>query len=345
MRWNVLQRALLVAVIAAAWAALPLAAQELEPIAANDNRTPGGELRNGVLTLRLELRKGIWHPESENGEAIPVYAFGETGKELQVPGPTVRVPEGTTIDITLHSELGVPATLHGLHKRPGDDGDVVTVAPGATEHVRFVAGAPGTYLYWARTPDGQRGNGRVLDSLLGGALVVDPPGPTPNDRIFVLERWNGPTRTAVNGKSWPYTERLTYEVGQTVHWRFVNASDLSHPMHLHGAYFTLEAEGDGEHYTVNQPGTKPVVFTHSVQIGETFDMSWVPHEPGRWLYHCHRIPHMRLAGRTGPGRCDCCRSPRARARGRFGVRRHGRDDHGDNGKRPVAPRHVHQLEA
>jgi FtsP/CotA-like multicopper oxidase with cupredoxin domain len=34
---------------------------------------------------------------------------------------------------------------------------------------------------------------------------------------------------------------------------------------------------------------------------ETFDMTWVPSEPGRWLYHCHRIPHMRLPVPLDPG--------------------------------------------
>src|SRR5262249_5674214 len=145
-----------------------------------------------------------------------------------------------------------------------------------------------------RTPDGRRGNNRVVDSLLGGALVVDPPGAVGNDRIFVLERWNGPTRTAINGKSWPFTERLNYKVGEKVHWKIVNASDLSHPMHLHGLHFDLDAEGDGEHYNVYEPGTQPQEFTHSVEIGQTFEMTWDPREPGRWLYHCHRIPHMRL---------------------------------------------------
>ena len=293
MTWNVVQRALLVAVVAVV-AALPQATQRLAPIAANDNRTPAGELRNGVLTLQLEMRKGNWHPEREDGETISVYAFGETGKALQVPGPAIRVPQGTTIDITLHSSLGVAATLHGLHQRPGDDRDVVTVAPGGTQHIRFVAGVVGTYLYYGRTPDGKRGNNRVVDSLLGGALVVDPPGATGQDRIFVLERWNGPMRTAMNGKSWPYTERLNYKVGERVHWRLVNASDLSHPMHLHGFHFTLDGEGDGEHYNALEPEEKPQEFTHSVEIGETFEMTWVPTEPGRWLYHCHRIPHMRL---------------------------------------------------
>jgi FtsP/CotA-like multicopper oxidase with cupredoxin domain len=293
MRWNIIQRALLVALVAVL-AASPLAAQSLSTIAANDNRAVAGDLSGGVLKLNLEVRKGVWHPESETGEAAAVYAFGEAGKTLQIPGPVIRVSQGTTIDISLHSTLGVPAAVHGLHQRPGKDEDVITLEPGATQHIRFVAGVAGTYLYWARTPDGERGDRRVVDSLLNGALVVDPPGAAGRDRIFVLERWIGPTRTAINGKSWPFTERLNYEVGEKVHWRVINASDLSHPMHLHGFHFQLDAEGDGENYKVFEPGEQPMEFTHSADIGETFEMTWVPKEPGRWLYHCHRIPHMRL---------------------------------------------------
>jgi manganese oxidase len=171
-------------VVACALAALPLMSQTVSPptatlaipIVANDNRVPAGLLKDGVLTLSLELRKGNWHPEREDGDAIPSYAFGEGGKPLQVPGPAIRVPQGAIIDVTLKSFIGVPATVHGLHARPGKDSDVVTVAAGGSAHIRFVAGASGTYLYWARTPDGRRGNNRGLDALLGAALVVDPPG-------------------------------------------------------------------------------------------------------------------------------------------------------------------------
>ena len=281
-------------VVAFAFAALPVMAQAEIRIAANDNRVSAGVLKDGVLTLRLELRKGNWYPEREDGDAIPSYAFGERGKSLQVPDPAIRVPQGTTIDVTLASFIGVPATVHGLHARPGRDSDVVTVAAGGSAHVRFVAGAPGTYLYWARTPDGRRGTNRGPDALLGAALVVDAAGSPGNDRIFVFERWNGPTRTAINGKSWPYTERLNLKVGEKVHWKLVNASDLSHPMHLHGFHFSLDAEGDGENYKVFDDGMKPEEFTHSVEVMQTFEMTWSPSEPGRWLYHCHRIPHMQL---------------------------------------------------
>ncbi len=270
------------------------AAQSLESAAANDNRRPAGQLRNGVLTVKLEVRRGVWHPEAENGEAIPIYGLAEPGKSLQVPAPLIRVPEGTRIELSVESKIDVPTTLFGLHGRPGSASDVVTLEPGTSKEIRFVAGAPGTYLYYGRTPDGAKGNGRGLDAMLGGALVVDAPGAPTDDRVFVLERWSGATRTAINGKSWPFTERLEYEAGEAVRWKVVNASDLSHPMHLHGLHFNVDGVGNGESWTPFVGDARPMVFTQTAEIGETFDMTWVPHEGGRWLFHCHRLPHMRI---------------------------------------------------
>ena len=53
-----------------------LAAQSL-PIEINQNHTPAGVLRAGVLTIQLEIAKGEWHPEADDGIALSVYAFGE----------------------------------------------------------------------------------------------------------------------------------------------------------------------------------------------------------------------------------------------------------------------------
>ena len=60
-------------------------------IAANNNRSPAGELREDVLTIPLELGEGQWHPESKKGEVLTVYAIGETGRSLQNPGPLIQV--------------------------------------------------------------------------------------------------------------------------------------------------------------------------------------------------------------------------------------------------------------
>ena len=91
-------------------------AQTRATIAANDNRTPAGQLCDGVLHLELNIDKGSWYPESDDGEHVPAYVFGEAGKALQAPGPTIRVPQGTTIDISLHNSLAVHVTA--ARKKP-----------------------------------------------------------------------------------------------------------------------------------------------------------------------------------------------------------------------------------
>jgi len=73
-----------------------LLAESLPPIAINDNHKPSGVLRDGVLTIQLEIAKGAWHPEADDGIAVAVYAFGEAGRPLQNPGPLIRVPQGSS---------------------------------------------------------------------------------------------------------------------------------------------------------------------------------------------------------------------------------------------------------
>ena len=209
-------------------------------IQANSNREPAGKLENGVLTLHLELRQADWYPEADSGPSIKVYAFGEEGKALQVPGPLIRVPEGTEIYLTLHNLLAAAAIVHGLHQHPGDAKATVEVPPQETREVRFAVGTPGTYQYYA-TAGGDLDFGRPMreDSQLAGAFIVDPPGKVAPDRVFVMGLWrSGPETDAlrhqaqtlphlipvINGKSWPYTERLTYPAGEPVHWRWINVS-------------------------------------------------------------------------------------------------------------------------
>jgi FtsP/CotA-like multicopper oxidase with cupredoxin domain len=91
----------------------------------------------------------------------------------------------------------------------------------------------------------------------------------------------------INGKAWPYTERIDATVGDTIHWRVVNGTRRVHPMHLHGFYFRLDAEGDGLR-ELPFPGTeRPLQVTQSMSPLATMGMTWVPNRPGNWLFHCH----------------------------------------------------------
>jgi hypothetical protein len=87
-------------------------------VAANDNRIAAGEFKDGQLTLRLKLRGARWYPDRETDPFIDLHAFGEVGKPPQIPGPLVRVPEGTQIIASVRNLLPRRVLIHGLHEHP-----------------------------------------------------------------------------------------------------------------------------------------------------------------------------------------------------------------------------------
>jgi len=275
------------------------AKDSLPAIETNSNRVPAGVLRDGVLRLQLEIGIGRWYPEADDGMALSVYAFGEVGHTLQNPGPLIRVRQGTEIRVSIHNSLAVPITVRGLWDPSTGRDQGVRVAPGAVEQVQFKAETAGLRFYWGSTEvdDVKLRNG--VDAELTGALVVDPPGAQPGDEIFVLGMISEhaglasrQTLATVNGKSWPYTERFQIDIGQTVRWRWVNATNEPHALHLHGFYFRIDAFNRGGLVETYTEESRPVVVTQRISTGETFDMSWSPDRSGRWLFLCHMLVHM-----------------------------------------------------
>ena len=279
------------------------------PIAsANDNRRPAGVLADGTLTLRLDVGETRWQPDGETGPTRLVQAFAADGRAPEIPGPLVRVPEGTDIHVTVTNRLGVALRLHGMMTRPGDSNGVIEFAPGASLPLRFKAGRPGTYFYWAETTGGTFVDRRMIDSQLHGAFIVDPARPEDriDDRIFVISEWlEMPLSPAsrfsasINGRSWPLTERLALPFGQPVDWRVITASFGPHPMHLHGTFYTVESKGDAGRDTIYGADGRRLVTTELMEPGTTMAMRWVPDRVGKWLFHCHILAHvsgeMRLA--------------------------------------------------
>jgi FtsP/CotA-like multicopper oxidase with cupredoxin domain len=277
---------------------LPPATSALPSVVANDNRKPAGRLGGDTLVLDLEVRMARWHPEAPGDSGIAVAAFAEVGKPPQIPAPLIRVPAGTIISATIRNALPDSAiTLSGLASHPATRADTLQLRPGQARQLRFVAGAPGTYLYRASLGSHDPLKDPERESA-AGAFIVDPPGGSPPDRVFVINIWGQPIDSssyanalAINGRSWPWTERVAAQVGDTLRWRWVNASIRNHPMHLHGFYFRLDARGNGLTDSV-LPAPRPLAVTHDVRPFETFAMSWIPERPGNWLYHCHIAFHV-----------------------------------------------------
>jgi FtsP/CotA-like multicopper oxidase with cupredoxin domain len=96
----------------------------------------------------------------------------------------------------------------------------------------------------------------------------------------------------INGRSWPHTERLAYTQGDTVRWRVVNLTGREHPMHLHGFYFRVDARGDPNGEVAYGEGERRLAVTETLLPAETMRLTWVPTEPGNWIFHCHFMRHM-----------------------------------------------------
>jgi manganese oxidase len=271
------------------------------PLAApNDNRKAAGRWIGDTLELRLEVRVARWHPEGARGGAVTAPVFAEEGRVAQVPGPLIRVPRGRVIRVRLHNAMpDSTLVVHGLYSHPATAEDSVVVRPGERTVVQFAAGAPGTYLY--------RGRAGVVDyalserEQLAGAFIVDSTDAPPTDRVLVIGVWGSFSDSTkkffsnaimVNGLSWPYTERMQHQVGDTVRWRVVNASIRPHPMHLHGFYYTVDAVSDALRDSTVSPELRRLVVTQSMEPRSSMSITWSPERPGNWLFHCHLSYHV-----------------------------------------------------
>jgi FtsP/CotA-like multicopper oxidase with cupredoxin domain len=282
-----------------------------EQIAANDNRKGAGTLADGVLMIRLEARGGEWHPDGDDNPGIHLSAFGVEGAPLQIPGPLIRVREGTEIHASVRNRLETALVVHGFYARPAKsdtDANPLTIAAGDTRDIVFQAGEPGTYYYWAAGDAAQAITPRPGSvTQLSGAFIVDPADAAPSrDRVLVITGWlNGArarspeqrARIAINGQSWPHTERLTYSVGDVVRMRVLNLSGAVHPMHLHGFYFNVDSRGTERVDTIFPADSSPhLVVTERTFPGSTYSFTWKPTRPGNWLFHCHDTLHVTYSG-------------------------------------------------
>jgi FtsP/CotA-like multicopper oxidase with cupredoxin domain len=291
--------------------ALGAAPRAPETIVANDNRRAAGMLANGVLTVKLEARMGMWRPEGPTGPALPVAAWAEVGKALSVPGPLIRVPVGTTVRVSLRNSLDTTLTVYGFGKVRGLT-DSISIPVGSNRDVQFEATTAGTYYYMARRRILPPLNGRTEhDMELVGAIVIDPPGARANDRVFVLSWWfavnpQSPTGVdrgtmTINGLSWPHTERIDLTQGDSVRWRVINMTEIDHPMHLHGFYFRVTSKGDGNRDTVYSRDDERLGVTEIMRQFSTMSLAWLPDRAGNWIYHCHFADHLSSISSLEPG--------------------------------------------
>jgi FtsP/CotA-like multicopper oxidase with cupredoxin domain len=290
--------------------AYPPGGSSLPVAGPNDNTAAAGALKDGVLTIALEARRVMWHPDGDSLPGVSLAAFAEEARPALVPGPLIRVVAGTEVRLTVRNSLGPDTlTFHFPSLAKGAaTSDSLVIPPGEVRELRARAAAPGNYLYRARMND-WLSRGLTLGGLMTGAIIVDEAGvPRPRDRVLVLLTWadsvnaagipTGRIVFAINGRSWPHTERLSATVGDTVRWRVLNPASEVHPMHLHGFYFRVDELSGPLVQRDGQGHGGRMVVTERMSAYSTMSVTWVPERAGNWLFHCHFqihvVPHAPL---------------------------------------------------
>jgi FtsP/CotA-like multicopper oxidase with cupredoxin domain len=274
----------------------------------HDNQYPAGRSLDGTLTVRLTAMEADWRPLGEEESGAVVYAFAADDGVPMIPSPFLRVERGTEVRLTLENTLDSTLVVQGLTERVESVPTMIVVPPGETREVAFTADAAGTYPYWGSVVADPATDSLELrarsgrEALLSGVLVVDEPGAAAleNEEVMLLtlyrHEYAGTGKSAVlqtiNGRPWPYTRRFQYVQGDSAHWRIVNLSDRSHPMHLHGFYFRVDAKGDVGRDTTYWASQQRMAVTEQMQEGSTLRFAWSPDRPGGWVFHCHISFHV-----------------------------------------------------
>lgn len=266
----------------------------------HDNQVAFGELTGDTTSIRLEPVRAMWYPETEKDPGATVWAFSADGGTPMIPGPMLRVVAGQTLRVTVvNPDSRRVLSVLGLGARPMSLGDSVRIPAADSLTLTFPTGEAGSYFYSASwEPKGEEMPADEM--LLAGALIVDPPtGRTP-DRVFLASSWATKVDSAegapfvprdwlvVNGRSFPYNETLQLTQGDTVRWRWLNPSESSHPIHLHGEFFQVTRRGT---WAADSAEWGQEVVTQLMMPGSTFEATYVPNEPGNWVIHCHFAFH------------------------------------------------------
>jgi nitrite reductase (NO-forming) len=99
-----------------------------------------------------------------------------------VPGPTIRVTVGDTVDFTLVNAASIPHSMDFHAAELAPDRAYRNVMPHDSIHFRFVARVPGAFMYHCGTAP----VAAHIANGMYGALLVDPRTPRPPAQEFVL---------------------------------------------------------------------------------------------------------------------------------------------------------------
>ncbi|MFX1821293.1 multicopper oxidase family protein [Pseudarthrobacter sp. CC4] len=253
----------------------------------------GGDAGDVRYPFHLFNSKAPDHAEILNattGQVIRlriINAAGDTAYRVGVPGQKLTLTH--TDGFPIHHQ-DVDAVVLGMGERIDA---LLTVREGFTPVMALAEGKTGQALGFISAGTGRKPLPAVLPNKLegtvvdGGQLKADPTvalGDKASDRIHEVRLTGGMMNYdwGINGKRFdmdnPFSNAFEIRTGERVEVKFINDTDMWHPMHLHGHTFQVTGGGARKDTIIVRPKqTVTVVFDAD--------------NPGQWLTHCHNAYH------------------------------------------------------
>ena len=242
--------------------------------------------------------------EPVKAEFVPGRVMDVWGYNGSNPGPTIEVSEGDRVRIIFENRLPEPTTVHwhGIELPINMDGvpaiSQPLVYPGERFTYEFTLHQNGTFFYHTHM---------AMQEMLGllGFFIIHPrqayQPAVHKDFGIVLQEWavlpsNSIPNTmsmefnwlTFNGKAGPAATPMLVKLGERVRIRIINIGMDHHPIHLHGAQFTV---------TGTEAGRIPQSAWYQqntvlVGVAQARDIEFEAKYPGDWMLHCHLPHHM-----------------------------------------------------
>ncbi|HEV8198183.1 MAG TPA: multicopper oxidase domain-containing protein [Gemmatimonadales bacterium] len=163
------------------------------PDRAADAPPPGGSHHRRIRFVTAHVRHQV-----APGVVYEAWTFDSV-----VPGPTLRVTVGDTVDFTLVNAASIPHSMDFHAAEIAPDRAYRNVMPHDSIQFRFVARVPGVFMYHCGTAP----VATHIANGMYGALIVDPRIPRPPAQEFVLvqsEFYMGPPngKDSVRSMAW-----------------------------------------------------------------------------------------------------------------------------------------------
>jgi FtsP/CotA-like multicopper oxidase with cupredoxin domain len=274
-------------------------------------QSPGG------YDLEVPIILHEWDPQfsSDMDMDVDYKLFSINGKMLGA-GEPVRVKRNQRV---LFRVLNASATMQHRLAMPGHsfqvialDGNavpnpqsvpVLDLAPGERVDAIVVMNSPGVWIL-GEVDNRQRNNGAGIvveyaDSRGTPQWKAPAPFiwdytafasrdavPTPASILpIVIEPRSDGNLWAINGKSYPNTDRILPRPGVRNRLVFDNRSDMAHPVHLHRHSFEITRYA-------GKPGSGVFKDVVIVPARKTVEVDFTASSPGPSLFHCHQQFHM-----------------------------------------------------